>query len=213
MFKQVIITAMGAMLLMSVSTTDVLAKTIANAHHHSHSTPSKALAKQKAKANIGCSRPVLRKVVKDKPPTTKGNLGNFIKRKCRHNCIDVDNLYRALNRARDEFDVSPKLVLSVITVESMFNKKAVNGSTVGLMQVSKTIHRKKFKGKDPYNSYSNIQAGTHVLKDCLVKHNGKVNKALSCYNGGGDPMYTAKVRKVMSEVGVINLASGHINAG
>ena len=88
-----------------------------------------------------------------------------------------------------------KLLLSVAYVESKFDVKARNGSSVGLMQVHLRYHRDKFKGASVFNPYANMFVGAQILKECMNKTNNNVKKALRCYNGGGDKNYSTKVLK------------------
>jgi soluble lytic murein transglycosylase-like protein len=112
--------------------------------------------------------------------------------------INVDTqvmIKEAVAIASDTYGIKPRLIMSVIYVESRFKPKARNGSSVGLMQVHTRFHKHKFGGKDYYDIYANVFVGTSILKDCLVKHKNQTKKALKCYNGGGDKNYVAKVMK------------------
>lgn len=133
------------------------------------------------------------------PP--KAMLDKYIKRKCGKNCIDVNALNLAITKAADEFGVPPNLILSIIKVESGFNMLAHSSKSVsGLMQVSWHYHQPYFKGKGRFNPEGNIAAGTYVIKSCLDRNKGAINKALECYNAGGDPLYVVKVRKALTEI-------------
>ena len=106
-----------------------------------------------------------------------------------------DSIVVAADMAASAHKLDSKLLLSMAYVESKFNTKAHNGSSVGLMQVHLKYHRDKFKGASVFNPYANMFVGAQILKECMDKNNNNVKKALRCYNGGGDRNYTAKVMK------------------
>ena len=77
----------------------------------------------------------------------------------------------------------PEFVESVAQVESGFRPDAVSPKgALGVMQLmpgtAKTL------GADPHDTAQNIDAGTRLLRDLLVKYDGDVVKALSAYNAG-----------------------------
>ena len=109
--------------------------------------------------------------------------------------VNSSSLIAAVDMAASVHKLDNKLLLSVAYVESKFDVKARNGSSVGLMQVHLRYHRDKFKGASVFNPYANMFVGAQILKECMNKMDNNVKKALRCYNGGGDKNYPAKVLK------------------
>jgi soluble lytic murein transglycosylase-like protein len=77
----------------------------------------------------------------------------------------------------------PEFVQSVALVESGFRTNAVSPKgALGVMQLmpgtAKTL------GADPLDTAQNIDAGTRLLRELLVKYDGDVVKALAAYNAG-----------------------------
>lgn len=82
------------------------------------------------------------------------------------------------------YKVDPKLVLSIIAVESNFKIAAKsNKSAQGLMQlIPDTAER--FNVKDAYNASQNIKGGVAYLRWLLAYFRGDVNLAVAAYNAG-----------------------------
>jgi soluble lytic murein transglycosylase-like protein len=77
----------------------------------------------------------------------------------------------------------PEFVESVALVESGFRPDAVSPKgALGVMQLmpgtAKTL------GADPRDTAQNIDAGTRLLRELLIKYDGDVVKALAAYNAG-----------------------------
>lgn len=77
----------------------------------------------------------------------------------------------------------PEFVESVAQVESGFRPGAVSPKgALGVMQLmpgtAKTL------GADPRDTAQNIDAGTRLLRELLLKYDGDVVKALAAYNAG-----------------------------
>jgi hypothetical protein len=77
----------------------------------------------------------------------------------------------------------PEFVQSVAQVESGFRPDAVSPKgALGVMQLmpgtAKTL------GADPRDTAQNIDAGTRLLRELLLKYDGDVVKALAAYNAG-----------------------------
>lgn len=94
---------------------------------------------------------------------------------------DLDwTIYRAGVKA----GVDPRFLHAVIKQESRYKNKAVShAGAQGLMQLMPAT-AKRFGNKDPYDSASNIEAGTKYLKWLLKRFNGNVELALAGYNAG-----------------------------
>ena len=122
---------------------------------------------------------------------------------------DLDwTIYRAGVKA----GVDPRFLHAVIKQESRYKNKAVSHvGAQGLMQLMPAT-AKRFGNKDPYDSASNIEAGTKYLKWLLKRFNGDVKLALAGYNAGegavakynGIPPYNETqnyVKKIVSNYG------------
>ena len=77
----------------------------------------------------------------------------------------------------------PEFVQSVAMVESGFRPNALSPKgAIGIMQLmpgtAKTL------GADPHDTAQNIDAGTRLLRELLIKYDGDVVKALAAYNAG-----------------------------
>jgi soluble lytic murein transglycosylase-like protein len=77
----------------------------------------------------------------------------------------------------------PELVESVAKVESALKPDAVSPKgAIGVMQLMPRTARAL--GADPHDLQDNIDAGTRLLRDLLLRYNGDVVKALAAYNAG-----------------------------
>jgi soluble lytic murein transglycosylase-like protein len=77
----------------------------------------------------------------------------------------------------------PEFVESVAMVESGFRPDAVSPKgALGVMQLMPGTARTM--GADPHDTAQNIDAGTRLLRDLLLKYDGDVVKALAAYNAG-----------------------------
>jgi soluble lytic murein transglycosylase-like protein len=101
----------------------------------------------------------------------------------------------------------PAFVESVARTESAMNQKAISPKgAVGVMQLMPETA--KALGADPSDMEQNIDAGTRLLRELLLKYNGDVVKALAAYNAGpaavdrynGIPPYTETQRYVNSVI-------------
>lgn len=74
-------------------------------------------------------------------------------------------------------------VESVAKTESGFDPKAVSSKgAIGVMQLMPETARAL--GADPSDPEQNIDAGTRLLRELLIKYGGDVSKALAAYNAG-----------------------------
>ncbi len=77
----------------------------------------------------------------------------------------------------------PEFVESVAQVESGFRPGVVSPKgALGVMQLMPATA--KTLGADPYDTAQNIDAGTRMLRELLLKYDGDVIKALAAYNAG-----------------------------
>ena len=75
----------------------------------------------------------------------------------------------------------PEFVQSVALVESGMRPNAISPKgAIGVMQLMPRTA--KVMGADPHDTAQNIDAGTRLLRELLVKYNGDVVKALAAYN-------------------------------
>lgn len=70
-----------------------------------------------------------------------------------------------------------------------------------------SYHKKKFPSTDFFNVNDNIQAGSQVLSECVVKHKGNYRQGFRCYNGyhQGDKKYAGKTDKALQEIKQLTL--------
>jgi len=105
---------------------------------------------------------------------------------------DYDLLAREVKKASKKYDMDPMLVLSVITVESSFDKDAVSSKgAIGLMQLmphtSKDLclqmgmSESNCKMRD---AKTNILIGTYYLSKLSAKYNNNMKHYLAAYNCG-----------------------------
>jgi len=84
----------------------------------------------------------------------------------------------------DWFDIDPKFVLSIITVESAFETKAKSPKrAMGLMQLIPTT-AERFDVKNAFDASQNIKGGIRYLRWLLSYYRGNVELAAAAYNAG-----------------------------
>ena len=77
----------------------------------------------------------------------------------------------------------PAFVASVAKVESAMKQSAVSPKgAIGVMQLMPGTALAL--NADPHDTQQNIDAGTRLLRELLVKYDGDVVKALAAYNAG-----------------------------
>jgi len=105
---------------------------------------------------------------------------------------DYNLLAREVKKASKKYDIDPMLVLSVITVESSFDKNAVSSKgAVGLMQLmphtakdlclEMGMSERNCKVRD---AKTNILIGTYYLSKLSTKYNNNMKHYLAAYNCG-----------------------------
>jgi soluble lytic murein transglycosylase-like protein len=81
------------------------------------------------------------------------------------------------------YGLPPKFVESVAKVESAMRSDAVSPKgAIGVMQLMPATARAL--DADPADPAQNIEAGTRLLRDLLIKYNNDAIKALAAYNAG-----------------------------
>ena len=88
------------------------------------------------------------------------------------------------NKISDWYDIDPKLVLSIITVESEFETKARSPkSAMGLMQLIPAT-AERFNVKNAFDASQNIRGGIKYLRWLLSYYRGNIELATAAYNAG-----------------------------
>lgn len=104
----------------------------------------------------------------------------------RHTNADAPkgNFSEVIHYAGRTHGVDPKLIRSVISAESDFNKYAVsNKGAHGLMQLTLPTAA-LYNVKNVFDPYENINGGARHLKYLIDKFNGDLRLAVAAYNAG-----------------------------
>lgn len=130
-------------------------------------------------------------------------LDEYIGKLCNKNCVSSHRLKKAVKKVNKKYRLPKHLLMAVLKTESKFKKTAYNSGNYGLMQINKSSHPDKVKGKDLYSVETNIDVGARILSDCLKKHHS-FKETLVCYKHNEVPKYQKEVKKAM-----VILASFH----
>lgn len=88
-----------------------------------------------------------------------------------------------IREAAERAGLPATFVESVARVESAFRTDAISPKgAIGVMQLMPATAQAL--GADPHDVRQNIEAGTRLLRDLLLKYNGDAVKALAAYNAG-----------------------------
>ena len=126
-----------------------------------------------------------------------------------------------VNELAPRFDVEPRLVLSMIAVESSFRADAVSSKNAqGLMQLIPQTAR-RFGVVDPFDPRQNIEGGMKYLRWLLDFFAGDTALALAGYNAGeqavrkhgGIPPYRETRSYVKKVLGLYAQAPGPGSSG
>jgi hypothetical protein len=80
--------------------------------------------------------------------------------------------------------LDPRLIRSIVEVESAFNPRAVSpAGAKGLMQLRPILAR-ELGVRNPFDPRQNIMGGARYLRQLLNMHDGDVRLALASYNAG-----------------------------
>jgi soluble lytic murein transglycosylase-like protein len=83
-----------------------------------------------------------------------------------------------------QYDIEPRLIQAIITVESNFNPQAVSrAGAQGLMQLMPDTAA-RYQVRDPFNPQANIEGGIRYLKDLWRLFPGELQRVLAAYNAG-----------------------------
>jgi hypothetical protein len=81
-------------------------------------------------------------------------------------------------------DLDPRLIRSIVEVESAFNPRAVSpAGAKGLMQLRPILAR-ELRVHNPFDPRQNIMGGARYLRQLLNMHDGDIRLALASYNAG-----------------------------
>ncbi len=108
-------------------------------------------------------------------------------------------ILRTVHRESIRYGIDPQMVLSIIHVESSFDKYAISTvGAMGLMQVM-PFWKKELGGKSDnlLDIATNIRYGCAILKTYIKMEKGNKARALARYNGSlGETWYPNRVLKV-----------------
>jgi soluble lytic murein transglycosylase-like protein len=91
---------------------------------------------------------------------------------------------KLIHAAAEKHGVDEKVIAEVIAAESNFDAKAVSRKrALGLMQLLRET-ADHYAVANVFDPAQNIDAGTHYLKDLLVRYGGNLTLALAAYNAG-----------------------------
>jgi soluble lytic murein transglycosylase-like protein len=94
------------------------------------------------------------------------------------------HIERLVRRLAPQFRVDPKLVLTIIAVESNFDSYAVSRSAaMGLMQLIPQTAR-RFGVRNAFDAQQNIRGGLAYLRWLLAYYEGDVSLVAAAYNAG-----------------------------
>lgn len=89
-----------------------------------------------------------------------------------------------VEKVAEKYAVDPKLVLTIISIESNFKTKALsNKAAQGLMQLIPATAA-RFNVKNAYDASQNIKGGVSYLRWLLSYFKGNVELAVAAYNAG-----------------------------
>jgi hypothetical protein len=112
---------------------------------------------------------------------------------------EVTKLSKIIVRHSLNKKLDPKLVASIIIVESRGNPLAISGSkSVGIMQIHVPTWKEEvdFTEMNPFDPEVNIEIGTTILAQYLKQYKD-VESALVAYEGSRNPSESEYVSKVM----------------
>ncbi len=95
-----------------------------------------------------------------------------------------DSIFKLVSKLAPLYEVDPKLVMAIISVESGFNVRAVSPKNArGLMQLIPET-AKRFRVKNSFDAEDNIKGGIAYLQWLLAFFKGNVSLVAAAYNAG-----------------------------
>lgn len=131
------------------------------------------------------------------------SLEEYISKLCTEQCVNSHKLNKVVKKANKKYKLPRHLLIAVLKTESKFQKTSYNKGNYGLMQVNKSSHLDKVRGKDLYEVEVNIDIGARILSDCLKKTKS-MKHALICYKHNDSTKYQNEVKKTMLILASIN---------
>lgn len=96
----------------------------------------------------------------------------------------MKRIYSAVDKYSKEYNIDPKLILSIIKTESNFNPNAKSSAgAMGLMQLM-DFNCETYGVKNPYDIEENIRGGVAHIKEYIDMFDGNLEMGLMAYNGG-----------------------------
>ncbi|MBN2297374.1 MAG: lytic transglycosylase domain-containing protein [Deltaproteobacteria bacterium] len=126
--------------------------------------------------------------------------------------LKKDSLERIITDIALEQGMDPKIIKSIVQVESAYNTRAMSSKgAIGLMQLMPQTASAMGVG-NPWDPVENIKGGTRYFSRLLSRYHGDLTKALAAYNAGptvvdtyeGIPPYQETKEYVKSVLAIIN---------
>ena len=136
-------------------------------------------------------------------PHSQALVTDWLSRKYRVAHEPMGALVAEAYRFGEEIGVDPKLILSVMAMESRFNPFAASPvGAQGLMQVMTRVHTDKFEDYGgnlaAFDPHSNLQVGAIILRD-TIRRAGSVEGGLRLYVGAVTTSGEGYINRVLSE--------------
>jgi hypothetical protein len=136
-------------------------------------------------------------------PQNQALVTDWLSRKYRVAHEPMSALVAEAYRYGEEIGVDPKLILSVMAMESRFNPFAASPvGAQGLMQVMTRVHTDKFEdfggNLAAFDPHSNLRVGAMILRD-TIRRAGSVEGGLRLYVGAVTTSGQGYINRVLSE--------------
>lgn len=136
-------------------------------------------------------------------PESQALITDWLSRKYRVAHEPMGALVAEAYRFGEEIGVDPKLILSVMAMESRFNPFAASPvGAQGLMQVMTRVHTDKFEDYGgnlaAFDPHSNLQVGAIILRD-TIRRAGSIEGGLRLYVGAVTTSGQGYINRVLSE--------------
>lgn len=119
---------------------------------------------------------------------TNVSTGNIYSSNISGENVAMDEIYSAVNKYSELYDVDSNLILAIIKAESNFDSNATSPvGAKGLMQVM-DFNLEAYGVINAYDVDENIRAGVSLLKSYLDDCYGDISMALMAYNAGPGTM-------------------------